>query len=342
MKPVFRPTTALDAPQLIDFLSRGFSVSRKAEFLRPDLLNWKLWAEREDYLEPRSYILERSGEMIAHAGIWPMTLRTETEVLRGCQLVDWASDSRVLGGGVALLKHVSEMFDFLFAIGVSEKTTKIIPAIGMKKIGESWTAARPIRPLRQALSHQTKNWKLPLRFVRNTLWARLPISVDVDGWVVKEGLSDLGEKLLLAHNKHCAFRPNGFFRYLQRCPTGQFRVFQLQKDSRSVGQFVLNLIYNQVRIAGVWLDSPSEEHSQIAYQLAQKTAQQMGTASEIIVSGSTAMSESAAIRAGFRICGRTPIYLSCAASKLAFLPSEFQMGDTDAVFLSGGCPSYLT
>jgi len=245
VKSVFRATTAQDAPQLISFLARVFSVSPQSEFLRPDLLHWKLWAPREDYFASRSYVLERNGEIVAHSGIWPTALRTERGTLQGCHMFDWGSDPRVLGSGVVLLRKLSEMFDFLYANGGSEMTKRIIPTIGFKKVGEAWSAVRPLRPMRQMLSHRYLDWKTPARFVRNTMWSLIPFSTLPEGWAIQEGLDENEVHSQPSDALLWAFRSNAFFRYLQSCPTAHIRVFQVQKDGHNVGRIALSLLHTR-------------------------------------------------------------------------------------------------
>ncbi len=334
MKAIFRPTTEKDAPQIVSFLSPLLQSGS----LRLDLLRWKLWAPREDYTEPRSYVLERNGSIIAHAGIWPTTLRTAAGTVRGCHLFDWAADPRALGAGVAIVQRICEMFDFIYAIGGAEITQKIIPAIGFKKVGEEWAAARPLRPFQQAFSHQYRDWRMPARLVRNALWSVIPTSQRADGWRIQEGLAESDGRLLFLDN----LRSASFFRYLQSCPTARIRVFEIQKDDHNAGRFALSLLHNQVRIAGLWLNNPSDENLCVGYALAQHVARTMGTAFEIASTGSTQASERAAVSAGLRIRRRTPIYL--LSFKASPLPSafDFQMADTDAVFQSPGQTCYWT
>jgi hypothetical protein len=334
MKSVLRPTTQDDAPEVISFLTPLL----QRESLRPDLLYWKLWAPREDYTEPRSYVLERNGRIIAHAGIWPTTLRTVGGTIRGCHLFDWAADSRALGAGVAIVQRICEMFDFIYAIGGAQITQKIIPAIGFKQVGDAWSAARPLRPLRQAISHQYKDWRTPARLVRNAVWSVIPTGARPDGWEIQEGLGEGDGRSLSLDN----LRSSGFLKYLQSCPTAQVRVFEIRKDDRNAGRFALSLLYNQVRIAGVWLNNPSLENLCIGYALAQQVARTMGSAFEIASTGSTPESERAAVSAGLRIRKHTPIYL--LSFKTSPLPTafDFQMADTDAVFQSAGEPCYWT
>jgi hypothetical protein len=340
MKPIFRPTTAQDAPQLISFLARTFSVNPQSEFLRADLLHWKLWSPREDYTGSRSYVLERNGEIIAHSGIWPMTLHTPTGVLQGCHMFDWASDPHVLGSGVALLRKLSEMFDFLFGNAGSYMTQRIIPSIGFRKVGEAWSAARPLRPLRQMLTHQHLDWKIPARLVRNTIWSLYPRGAPPKGWALQEGIGQDEVCQRLSGIPPCSFRSNGFFRYLQNCPTAQVKVFQVQRDDRAVGKIALSLLHHQVRIAGVWLNHPSPEGLRATYELALQAARAMAPAFEIVASGSTAIREHAAVSAGLKTRSRTPIYWLFGKTGLSPVPFEFQLADNDAVFWSCGAPLY--
>ncbi|HTZ73413.1 MAG TPA: hypothetical protein VMB47_05810 [Candidatus Aquilonibacter sp.] len=334
MKAVLRPTTENDAPEVVSFLTPLL----QRESLRPDLLRWKLWAPRDDYAEPRSYVLERNGRIIAHAGIWPTTVRTVAGTVRGCHLFDWAADARALGAGVAIVQRICEMFDFIYAIGGAQITQKIIPAIGFKQAGDAWSGARPLRPLRQALSHQYKDWRMPARLVRNAMWSVIPTGMRPEGWEIQEGLDGGDGRSLSLDN----LRSSGFLKYLQSCPTAQIRVFEIRKDDHNAGRFALSLLHNQVRIAGLWLNNPSPENLCVGYALAQQVARTMSDAFEITSTGSTPESERAAVAAGFRIRKHTPIYL--LSFKTGPLPAafDFQMADTDAVFQSAGEPCYWT
>jgi len=342
MRSVLRPTTERDGPELISFLLRARSESLPSESTRPDLLYWKFWAAREDYVEPRSYVLERNGRIIAHAGIWPMVLRTTTGTYRGCHLFDWAADPNVLGAGVAIIQRIYRLFDFLYAIGGAKITQKIIPAIGFEKIGEAWSGARPLRPLRQMLSHQYADWRIPARFVRNALWSLIPAKTKVKGWALSDRFNEALCPSLLLENVPTAAHSDAFFRYLKHCPTAEIKTFELEKEGHFVGRIVLSFLHNQVRIVGVWLNHPTSDGLCAAYRLAQDAAGSMAEAFEVVCSGSSLVSETAAIAAGLRIRGRTPIYVLCARQSPIPASFEFQIADNDAVFQSDGGPSYWT
>ena len=81
MATVCRPTTVADEARLIEFLTRVFATERNADFVSPAMLRWKYWDAREDCPEPRSFVMEKDGEIIAHVGLWPVTVRTGAKSL---------------------------------------------------------------------------------------------------------------------------------------------------------------------------------------------------------------------------------------------------------------------
>jgi hypothetical protein len=74
MDPLWRPTNGDDEERLSEFLTRMFSAN--AGLVSSSMLRWKYWTPREDWPEPRSFWMERDGRVIAHVGLWPVTVRT--------------------------------------------------------------------------------------------------------------------------------------------------------------------------------------------------------------------------------------------------------------------------
>ena len=337
-KYVLRATSPADAPELIPFLARFLH----REALAPAMVDWKLWAHREDYSGHRSFVLEKSGCIVAHAGVWPIVVQTPAGPLCGCHLFDWAADARVLGAGVAIVQRIAESFDFVYGIGGSEMTQKIIPSIGFKKVGEAWSAARPLRPLMQALSHQRLNWKIPVRLMRNMIWSAVPATACPAGWTSQEGITQGENQLPVVQAGTYIIRSEGYFRYLTRCPGAQMRVFDLFKDERRVGRMGISFLHHQARLAGIWLNRPSRDDLHATYSLAQKISLRAPDVFEIVAIGSSAVSKTAATSAGFRIRKCTPIYMMSAKSQDLSPLLEFQMAENDAFFQSIGGPAYWT
>jgi hypothetical protein len=249
-------------------------------------------------------------------------------------MFDWASDPRVPGSGDSLLRKLSEMFDFLCANGGSEMTQKIIPNIGFHKVGEAWFGVRPLRPLRQMLTHRPLDWKAPARFARSTMQSLTPAHTPSQGWGIQEGVGDSETHSQSSDTAPSAFRSNAFFRYLQKCPSAQIKVFQVLEDGRHVGRIALSLAHHQLRVAGVWLNDPSPEARCAAYSLALRAAREMDSAFEIVALGSTPDSERAAACVGLKIRNHTPIYWLSRTTNVPPSPFEFQMADNDTIFRS--------
>ncbi|HEY3457544.1 MAG TPA: hypothetical protein VGK64_23385 [Bryobacteraceae bacterium] len=332
---IFRPTTEADEHRLIEFLSRAFSVDAGTAFLDPTLLRWKYWTPREDYPESRSFVLERNGVITAHAGIWPVSIGTGEGRTRGAHMIDWASDPAAPGSGASLVQKFIRQFDFLYSIGGSAMTQSVLPAFGFQRVTETWMGARPLRPLRQMLVHQAKNWKLPLRLARNTWWSLSPARLLKSSWTAVEApIADFNPPA------SCP-RGRAFFRYLGQCPAIQQSLYRLLNNGQEEGWLALSLIQKQARLEGVWLHNGSPARLRSAYLAAQQAAARLGDAYEIVAEGSAGPSEAAALETGLRIARRTPVYL-LQKSGTPLMPFEFQLADNDEFFLSTGVPAFLS
>ena len=346
MRSALRPTTIDDLGKVRQFLRQAFRVSPNAPFLDPSVMTWKYWDRRDDCEGPRAYVLEHDGVIVAHAGIYPLTF--DGGEVRGIQMIDWAAANESPGAGVVLLQKLGAMFDFIYSIGGSDMTCKILPAFGFVEYARQWKGARPLRPLRQILQHQNRNWKLAPRLVRNLLWA-MPKAAEKrwhEDWISEEiGPSEISEKLYSQSMADARFspRPPGFFEYLRRCPVTRLRLYGIRDSRGPKGHFAIGVLRGQARVAGVWLDDPDREAWQTAFSLAQQTALRTEGAYEIVAAGTEGASEQGAVRGGLRIVGHTPVYLLNKKGKLALPPDfQFQLADDDGFFLDLGCSSYWT
>jgi hypothetical protein len=332
---LIRPTTVEDENRLIEFLTLVFPAN--PGLVSSPVLRWKYWNEREDCHEPRSFVGERDGRIVAHAGLWPVMVRTGTKIERGVHAMDWAADPHVLGAGWTLIRDLTKNYDFVYGIGGEEATRDILPKLGFRTVAEALTWARPIRPWRQMLRHQSKDWKLLPRFVRNFWWSRIPLRPVPLGWTV--ALAPASEQVLAVLT---AERDESFFRYLQQCPVATCLTFNIANEGRIVGFFALLVIGEQARVAGVWLENPSPETWRIAFHLAQEAALQHTDASEIIARGTTEASVIGAQHAGMRLREKTPVVLFRKDGSELLPPLQFHLCDSDALFITGGLATFLT
>jgi hypothetical protein len=346
MKSSLRPTSIDDLNMLREFLQRAFNTSHDAPFLDPSMMAWKYWDRRDDWRGPRSYVLVRDGVIVAHVGIYPLTF--DGGRVRGVHMIDWAAAKDSPGAGLTLLRELNTMFDFIYSIGGSEMTCKILPAFGFVEYVRQWKGARPLRPFQQILKHQHRSWKLAPRLARNLLWA-LPNASEchgTEGWKSEE--IHPGALLQKFYSQsvpdaHVSPRQPVFFEYLLRCPAMQIRLYRMLDKGGSKGHFAIGLLRGQVRVAGVWLRDPDRETWQAAFSLAQQAARRLDKAYEIVAAGTEGLSEHAAIRSGLRIARYTPVYLLNKNGKFALPPDfQFQLADNDGLFLDLGTSTFWT
>jgi hypothetical protein len=345
MKFSFRPTTIQDLNELRPFLQRTLNAEHNAPFLNPSVMAWKYWDHRGDWEGPRAYVLEHDGVIVAHAGIYPVSFSAGQ--IRGIQMIDWAAAKEYPGSGLALVRRLAGMFDFIYSIGGREITRKILPALGFAEYTRQWNGARLLRPFQQILHHQQRSWKLtPRRLVRNLLWARSKSSNAGlhTAWKSEEiGPGGISERFYhrIACDAIFSPRPPAFFDYLLRCPAMRVRLYGIQDERGPNGHFAIGVVHGQARIAGVWMRDPDREAWQAAYSLAQQAAMRLEGVCEIVAAGTIGSSEQAAVRSGLRIMWYTPVYLLNRKSEFALPASfQFQLSDDDAFYLDTGKASY--
>ncbi len=333
MKSIFRETTAEDCPRLTEFLANCFHTTVDAPSFNPALMAWKYWDVREDWTEPRSYVLEHEGRIVAHAGLCPIVFQGAPPI-RGVHMIDWAGAKDSPGAGLLIVQKLAAKFDFIFAIGGSEMTRKVLPAAGFVETGKAWTAARPLRPVRQILTHQHKNWKLPARLARNLAWSKSPATGVPSGW----NAIPIAPADIIATG-----RPTEFFQYVLRCPAVRFSLYGIANESGLEGHFLIGVVRGQARLAGVWLRESSPVNWRIGYTLARRTVLGMSDAFEIAARGAKGPSATAAAESGLRLIHTAPVYLLNKKSNFAF-PSnfQFQFSDDDEAFLDTGSAAYYT
>ena len=171
----FRPSTPGDLPAIAELLQAAFEAPAGAPFLDPKLLHWKYFEPHPEWREPRSYVLDQGGKLIAHGCVWPSTLRSSLQAtgpLQALCLIDWVSSKTAPGMGIMLARKLGALAPVMLSIGGSEMTQAIMPKIGFVKQGELLTYARVLRPWSQFRTRPgQRDRKAWLRFFRNLGWS---------------------------------------------------------------------------------------------------------------------------------------------------------------------------
>jgi hypothetical protein len=164
----FVPVNASEQDALIQFLVNSFQADPTLTSFRPEVMHWKYFAPHPQWSGPRSWVIKQEGRIVAHGGLWPIGLSTPQGEVKAVHLIDWAASRSAVGAGVYLLRKITGLADVLLTIGGSEDTRNLLPKLGYKERGELRQYARVVRPWLHFRTTPAKNWKLPIKFLRNT------------------------------------------------------------------------------------------------------------------------------------------------------------------------------
>jgi hypothetical protein len=342
----FRATGPDDFAAIADLATDVFQLEHENPFRDRNYQEWKYWRPHADWNGSRSYVTERDGKMVAHGCTWPMRFQTVEREWSGQYLIDWAAAATAPGAGIALLRRTAAMVDGVCAIGGSEMTRAIMPKIGFRPFNTVWLGARPLRPILQARSHQFRNWKLPLRLVRNTLWSVWPRLPSSNGWSAREcPPSELPPDLWPRPFDSVAVcgRSAAQFEFLLACPAVRFTFYVLTREGKPAGYFCLASIHHQIRIVDLWTPRPDVSEWTAAYAMALRTAARIPGAAEAVAMSSLPVGQQALLRCGFRIQVTLPVMLYGSRQFLSAAESfHIQMADCDFGFVHGNGAEYRT
>jgi hypothetical protein len=339
------PETALC--DVTSFLRSVFHAPSDALFLQPEQMRWKCWQARADWPEPsRSYgYRDETGELVAHAVLWPFRVLTVEGVLSGAHPIDWAAGKKVPAAGALLLRQVRTLTDVSCCIGGTEIAQKVIAQTGYKATSEMTYLVKPVRPLRQLLTHQWRNWKLPARFARNLAWSFSGAAAP-QGWTAERiAPVDLPDHVLPKPDAGLvvAERTAAMFTYLMECPTAPFELYVVRKDSSPCGYFLLSFAPGQARIADAWIVGPDGFRWQALYALAIQAALENQAVAEVLAAVTLEDALSAAIACGFRRYGSDAVMLFDPKKRIPpGTRMNFQMIDNDRGFMQSPGFEYVS
>ena len=343
----FGPVQASEQPDLIRFLVKSFDADPALTSFRPDVIHWKYFAEHPQWTGPRSFVVKRDGQIVAHGGVWPVILRTPQADVKAMHLIDWAASRSAVGAGVHLLRVMTGLADVLLTIGGSQDTRNVLPKLGYKRCGELRRYARVIRPWLQLRTTPAKNWKTPLKFLRNSARVMGGVPRVPDGWQAAKVPSftgsfeagNVGETASSTSPRRTADELD----YLLNCPAARFSGFVVTQADKLRGYFVLAQVGGQTRIVDIRLDRDDPESWQAICALATRSAGEDPATCEIVVASSIGASEKAWLQAGFIHRETEPILCYDPRNRLRpESPLNLNLADGDSCFLSDPFCPYLS
>jgi hypothetical protein len=341
----FRPAGRRDAAAVSSFLQQVFRLPATAAFLDERHIAWKYWTERPDWPGSRSFTARHDATIVAHAAAWPVRFRLPDRVVPAAHLIDWASDPKYPGAGTWLLRQVRAKARLLIATGGTEITRRALPVLGFRPFGEVCCFARPLRPFGQARTTAGKTWRLPVRFVRNSLWRFSPAASAPAGWTAAPiAPEDVDESAWPqpSASTAVAVRDAAFYHYILASPSTRHALVGLKKNGEPIGYFCIAYARHVARIADLWVTSPAAEDWCHAFRCAAAVAARAKDIYEVTAWTSTALGRQALVSAGFRLRDCSTLSVFGDASALQGRSLHIQMVDCDASFLAADEVSYMT
>lgn len=305
---------------------------------RPADLWWKYWEERADWPGPRSFVMARGNEILAHAAGIPGHYRWDGRRVSTLHVIDWAARPSAAGAGVALMKHLAQGADALLAIGGSAQTLQILPHLGFRMRGSVTGYVRSLRPVRLLAPSVHATWKVPPRFLRSVLWSLQAPRVDTDGWTVSRVELDDWSRIaaiLPAPTSGMAVleRSADLFRYALACPIASIRLFSVEQGGRARGYFLLAFALRQARLADCWMDSADPADWRVLVQCAVREARGHSLAAELATWASDPTLSRCLRECGFHARNESPVQLLGPRNSALLPPAlRVQMLDSDAAY----------
>ena len=329
-----RATTEDDLPALAKFLVRAYKFEPSDFHFDLRLLEWKYLYPRAGWQGSRSYLLERDGNIVAHAGICPVSFRLPAgRTVSSLTIMDWAADSTVPGVGVMLYRKLMGMAPTSFVIGGAPVTREIVPRIGFRHVGDALTYSLWLRPWREFRT-RARTGRSVLRLLHG--WVHpLPIRRRLMSWesVRVSEFDDSLKPILSSEKRAWTFcqRTVADLNYLLGCPHLEMKGFLLKREGHVAGYFVLGKSGWEARLLDFVVDSEDVNDWRHASAVAANAALHDPEVCRIRVLSTVPVLSQALTRSGYWRQYKEPIALHDPADVLGqAFPVSFQLFDGDS------------
>ena len=335
MHSAIRPSTPADAAAITRLLTEAGLQPNS----RPQDLWWKYWQPRADWPGPRSFVLTRGDELIAHAAIVPGWCDYQGQRMSVIHVVDWAARGGVPGAGAMLMKHMGHQAQALLAIGGSMRTREVLPYLGFRAAGTATGYVRSLGPHRFLRVVRSRNWRLVPRLLRSALWSAYIPAVGKHGWsareIQREAAASVAEVLPRPETdgSNVLGRSTGQLQYMLECPILPIRLFGVERGGHLGGYFLLAYAPGQVRIADCWMESGARIDWQAMLICAVEQARLDPSSAEVAVIASDPAFSAALTSCGFHPRFGLPVQLRLPnGGAVPASPLGVRMLDNDAAY----------
>jgi hypothetical protein len=307
----FRASTPADAPAIIDLCQRVLGIDARSPMLDPQLLAWKYWRPWPTWPGPRSHVIARGGELLAHIAAVPVSYRYGARELTLLHPLDWAARPELIGVGAALLSKLAKVADGVLVVGGSGMTQRMLGPLGYRRLAD------------------VRRYAAPASGVPST--GAEPLAVrPVAGAAAPPALDDV------FHPQLVASRSPALYAAWRECPAVRCEPFEVLEQGQVLGGFMLAQSPGQARAIDVWCRSARAGDWARVLGAARAHAAGLESVAEVVTLANTELEQQALDAAGFLDCGSLPMFVRSALPLPSELGLRFQMIDGDAAFLHHG------
>ena len=338
---------ASEEQDLVRFLLQSFQPETTPNSFRSEVMRWKYFVDHPQWKGPRSLALKEKGQIVAHGGVWPVSLLSSKGEIKGIHVIDWAASRSSVGAGVHLLRKMSGLADMLMTIGGSEDTRALLPKLGYKRCGEVRRYARVVRPWLHFRTTAQKNWKTPFKLLGHSVSALAEIPPVPAGWHASKIASFTGSMVSACFHQTTGStaprRTAAGLNYLLSCPGANFSGFLVTQAEKPIGYFLLAQLGRQARIVDLRIDRKDGKSWQSVCALAAGTAAEDPETCEIVAASSNEATGNVWLQTGFTTRRTDRIFCfdpqNLAGSRPQF---DLTLADGDMCFLSQPGSPYLS
>ncbi len=330
-----RPSVPEDAPEIVRLLAEAGLRPNS----RPEDLRWKYWQPRADWSGPRSFVLTRGDELIAHGAIVPGWCEFEGQRMSLIHVIDWAARGGAAGAGTMLMKHMGRQAQALLSIGGSIGTQQVLPYLGFRPAGTAVGYVLTLGPRRLLRAVRQRNWRLLPRLLRSWLWSQQMRAADMSGWHARRLSRDSAAAVAAVlpqpqlAGADILGRSVEQLQYMLDCPILSMRLYAAEHAGVLRGYFLLAFAPGQVRIADCWLQSQEQADWQAVLRCAVEEARKDPDVAEVVAVASDSAFSAALTGSGFRARFRVPVQVRLPAGMAASpRPLGVRMLDNDAAY----------
>jgi hypothetical protein len=328
-----RAINSNDLPSLTKFLVGAYKSDPSNPRFGAEVQAWKYLAPGPAWTGPRSYLLEKEGQIVAYCGISPATFQLPNgSAVSSLTMMDWAADPSSPAIGVVLFRKLMGMAPTSFVIGGAPAVRKMIPHFGFGNMGEALTYAAWLRPWRE-FRQRPLTQKSMLRLGHGLLHPARPLNPG--GWeaVPVNEFDDSILPILTIPKRPWTFcrRTLADLNYWLKCPCLKMQGFLLRRKGQLVGYFILGRAEWEARLLDLAIDSADASDWNLACAVVTRTARLDPQACRIRALATAPVLAQALLKNGYWRQGQEPIgvYDPKNALEGAF-PVDFQLFVSDS------------